>query len=40
VTPLDYEHYVERQIKPVADQILRFLDTDFDELVSRQMSLF
>lgn len=40
VTPLDYEHYVERQIKPVADQILRFLDTNFDELVSRQMSLF
>ncbi|MEE9254597.1 MAG: DNA polymerase II [Pseudomonadales bacterium] len=40
VAALDYGHYIERQIRPVADGILRFLDTSFDELTSRQMTLF
>lgn len=40
--PPDYEHYVEHQIKPVADSILRFLGTDFDRVARtrKQLSLF
>jgi DNA polymerase-2 len=40
--PPDYEHYVEHQIRPVADAILRFLGTDFDTAADarRQLSLF
>jgi DNA polymerase-2 len=40
--PLDYDHYVEHQLKPVADAILLFLDTDFDTvtLAKKQLSLF
>jgi DNA polymerase-2 len=40
--PPDYDHYVEHQLKPVADAILRFVGTDFDSIVgtSRQLSLF
>ena len=38
----DYAHYVEHQLKPVGDAILRFLNTDFDTLTGaqRQLSLF
>ena len=40
--PPDYAHYVEHQLKPVGDAILRFLGTDFDTLTGaqRQLSLF
>jgi DNA polymerase-2 len=41
--PPDYEHYVERQLKPIADAVLRFLDgPDFDTITGarRQLSLF
>lgn len=40
--PIDHEHYVEHQIKPVADAILRFLGRDFDEITGarRQLNLF
>ena len=40
--PPDYEHYVEHQLKPVADAILRFFGTDFDTLTDtqRQLRLF
>ncbi|GGD51731.1 DNA polymerase II [Lacimicrobium alkaliphilum] len=38
--PLDYEHYIERQIRPVAEGILPFVGEDFDTLVSQQMGLF
>jgi DNA polymerase-2 len=38
----DYAHYIEHQIKPVADAILRFVGTDFDTVTGaqRQLSLF
>jgi len=39
-TPLDYEHYLTRQLQPVADGILPFLDDDFSSLTSRQQALF
>jgi DNA polymerase-2 len=40
--PVDYEHYVEHQLKPVADAILLCLNTDFDTvtLAKKQLSLF
>ncbi len=40
--PPDYTHYVEHQLRPVGDAILRFLGTDFDTLTGaqRQLSLF
>lgn len=37
---LDYDHYVEAQLKPVADTLLSFLDLDFDRIVSGQQDLF
>jgi len=39
---LDYEHYVEKQIEPIADAVLRFLGLHFDDLVGRprQLALF
>jgi DNA polymerase-2 len=39
-TPLDYEHYIERQLKPVADAVLPFVGLEFDAVVSRQAALF
>ncbi|RLQ21145.1 DNA polymerase II [Seongchinamella sediminis] len=38
--PLDYEHYVERQLQPVADGILGFVGTSYRGLVDRQIDLF
>ncbi|KRB68018.1 DNA polymerase II [Noviherbaspirillum sp. Root189] len=39
-SPIDYEHYLTRQLQPVADAILPFLDDDFAKLISRQQILF
>jgi DNA polymerase-2 len=39
-SPIDYEHYLARQLQPVADAILPFLRDDFTALTSRQQSLF
>ncbi len=41
--PPDYDHYVTQQLKPIADAVLRFVDSpDFDDLIGarRQLSLF
>ena len=40
VAPLDYEHYAERQLQPVADGILCFLATSYRTLVDKQIDLF
>ncbi|MEX1056320.1 MAG: DNA polymerase II, partial [Natronospirillum sp.] len=37
--PLDYDHYAERQLAPVADAVLHLMGTDFHQLASRQMTL-
>jgi DNA polymerase-2 len=35
--PLDYEHYVLHQLRPLADAVLHFLDgPDFDAIVGRE----
>jgi len=38
--PIDYDHYVTRQLQPVADAILPFVEDDFSTLVGGQMGLF
>ncbi|MGQ8775030.1 DNA polymerase II [Serratia sp. NA_112.1] len=37
---IDYPHYLDRQLEPVADAILPFLHDDFTTLVTGQMGLF
>lgn len=37
---IDYEHYLTRQLQPVADAILPFIGDDFASLVDRQLGLF
>jgi DNA polymerase-2 len=38
--PIDYEHYLTRQLQPIADAILPFVDDDFTLLTSPQQTLF
>lgn len=38
--PIDYDHYLSRQLQPIADAILPFLGDSFSRLTSRQQSLF
>ncbi|MBL4631744.1 MAG: DNA polymerase II, partial [Paraglaciecola sp.] len=37
---LDYEHYVDKQIKPIAEGILPFINLSFEDMTSQQMGLF
>ena len=37
---IDYDHYLTRQLQPVADAILVFVDDDFNALVGGQLGLF
>jgi len=39
---IDYEHYINKQIKPIADTILLFFDTNLDDLMkgNKQTTLF
>ncbi|MBA2778922.1 DNA polymerase II [Billgrantia kenyensis] len=37
---IDYQHYLSRQLQPVADAILPFLGDDFSSLTDRQLGLF
>ena len=39
-SPLDYDHYIEKQLKPVADAILPFVGRQFDALNAPQLGLF
>jgi len=38
--PIDYDHYVTRQLQPVADAILLFVHDDFSTLIGGQLGLF
>ena len=38
--PIDYDHYISRQLQPIADAILPFVQDDFATLVGGQMGLF
>ncbi|MEK6792185.1 MAG: DNA polymerase II [Nanoarchaeota archaeon] len=39
---IDYEHYIEKQITPIADTVLSFFNTSIDEIIkgSKQKTLF
>lgn len=39
-SPLDYEHYLTKQIKPIVDGILYFMDEDFDGIYNKQIRMF
>jgi DNA polymerase-2 len=41
-SPLDYRHYVDRQLRPIAEQVLPHLGVSFDQALGegRQMTLF
>ncbi len=36
----DYQHYVDKQLAPVADSILYFLDDSFEKITARQLDVF
>jgi len=38
--PLDYDHYIEAQLRPIADSILEWINLDFESIVSGQQDLF
>lgn len=38
-SPIDYSHYIEKQIRPIAEGILPFIDVSYDEVVNAQFSL-
>jgi DNA polymerase II len=38
--PIDYEHYIGKQLQPIADGILPFMRDDFSTLMSGQRALF
>ena len=40
LSPIDYEHYIEKQIKPIADAVLPFVGYRFDSITSQQIELF
>ncbi len=37
---IDYQSYIDRQLMPVADSILQFVDDDFSSIINRQIGLF
>ncbi|CZF85914.1 DNA polymerase II [Grimontia marina] len=39
-SPYDYQHYVDKQLKPIADGILPFIGKNFDDLAMPQLGLF
>nr|WP_300307884.1 DNA polymerase II [Halomonas sp.] len=39
-SPIDTDHYLTRQLQPVADAILPFVGDDFSSLIDRQLALF
>jgi DNA polymerase II len=39
-SPIDYDHYLTKQLAPACDVILPFVGTDFEKIAGHQMSLF
>jgi DNA polymerase II len=36
---IDYQHYIDKQLQPIADSILSFIDDSFERIVQAQISL-
>ncbi|MEK6816181.1 MAG: DNA polymerase II, partial [Nanoarchaeota archaeon] len=34
--PIDYEHYIDKQIKPIAESILVFFNKNFDDVIKKK----
>ena len=41
-SPIDYDHYIEKQLKPIADSVLVFYDQKFEDILTgtEQKTLF
>ena len=39
-SPLDYDHYIDKQLRPVAEGVLPFVGLNFDHLIDDQQGLF
>lgn len=39
-SPIDYQHYIDKQLKPIADAILPFIGLDFESIIAPQIGLF
>ncbi|WP_054114153.1 DNA polymerase II [Marinagarivorans algicola] len=39
-SPIAYDQYIERQLKPIADSVLQFIGLSFDSITTTQMGLF
>lgn len=39
-SPLDYNHYIDKQLRPIADSILPLINESFDNITNEQLSLF
>ena len=39
-SPIDYDHYVDKQLRPIAEAILPFIKIQFDDLIKPQLGLF
>jgi DNA polymerase II len=39
-SPLDYQHYIDKQLRPIADAILPFIGLSFERILDSQMDLF
>lgn len=39
-SPLDYQHYIDKQLAPIADNILHVLGTSIDPIIQNQYQLF
>ncbi len=39
-SPFDYQHYIDKQLKPIADGILPFIGLSFDQITDQQLGLF
>jgi DNA polymerase-2 len=37
---LDYDFYVDKQLKPIANDILPFIGKDFESITGKQLGLF
>ncbi len=39
-SPIDYQHYIDKQVQPIADAILPFVGLSFNAIIDDQMQLF
>lgn len=39
-SPINYQHYIDRQLKPVAEAILPFIGLQFEQITAAQLGLF